>query len=395
VQTIAGLSVAYLSGVFDASVFNEKPSPARSIRYDNAYLEADVKRLIDAASLAKTNGMGVDLLLTAEWPRQYHHLLSDEFLPKEMVGNPRTIGSPIIGSAASQIVHRFHFAGLQNVFFQLPAFRNAMLASRFFGIATAVETKQKNLYATSITPTVVSTTTAAAAASSTLHPTTHISSPHCPCAQAMSKEALAKARAEGVTNCPYTAPMPSMGLAGERKSADRKPQLYKPNANAAAAAGGGGGADVDMTAHGGGGGGRGGAGGSDEPPVKIQRTSGPADGIRFLPTYQFNPNDRDATPAAMSQRWGGRDVGRSSQPPRHYVCNKCNQPGHYIRECPVIAAENKQREDDIKAGKGPKRNPPPGYVCHKCSRGGHWIRCARAPTHALMHGRQQPCQSVD
>ncbi len=83
VKEVSGLSIAYLSGVYEAASYHESATPARGLRYENAYLESDVSALIAAVAQreATTKTAGVDILLTAEWPRQYHHLLSDNELP--------------------------------------------------------------------------------------------------------------------------------------------------------------------------------------------------------------------------------------------------------------------------------------------------------------------------
>jgi hypothetical protein len=44
-------------------------------------------------------------------------------------------------------------------------------------------------------------------------------------------------------------------------------------------------------------------------------------------------------------------------PPPDYICHRCRQPGHFIKDC-----------------QGNKGNaPPPGYVCNRCQRPGHFI----------------------
>lgn len=48
-----------------------------------------------------------------------------------------------------------------------------------------------------------------------------------------------------------------------------------------------------------------------------------------------------------------------------YICNKCNNPGHHIRECPELKDPNK---------KFGARKPPKNYVCNKCKQAGvHYI----------------------
>ena len=55
----------------------------------------------------------------------------------------------------------------------------------------------------------------------------------------------------------------------------------------------------------------------------------------------------------------------SDIPPPSYVCKKCNQPGHYLRLCPLLAQENVSRTAGV---------PPSHYVCRKCGQAGHFIQ---------------------
>ncbi|KAG0214875.1 GPI inositol deacylase [Mortierella sp. NVP41] len=52
--------------------------------------------------------------------------------------------------------------------------------------------------------------------------------------------------------------------------------------------------------------------------------------------------------------------------PEGYVCAKCSVPGHLIKDCPLLKQENGAR--DL------ARGPPEGYVCAKCSVPGHYIK---------------------
>jgi len=50
---------------------------------------------------------------------------------------------------------------------------------------------------------------------------------------------------------------------------------------------------------------------------------------------------------------------KNDVPPPSYICNICNQPGHWIKNCPI--AQKKKKEI------------PEGYICRICNQSGHWI----------------------
>ncbi|KAI9278855.1 CwfJ C-terminus 1-domain-containing protein-like protein [Phascolomyces articulosus] len=62
--------------------------------------------------------------------------------------------------------------------------------------------------------------------------------------------------------------------------------------------------------------------------------------------------------------WGGQQdpkpTGNKNGPPAGYVCKVCNEPGHYLQNCPQKTA-------------GP-RKPKDGYVCKICNEPGHFIQ---------------------
>ncbi|KAK3814259.1 MAG: CwfJ C-terminus 1-domain-containing protein-like protein [Benniella sp.] len=68
---------------------------------------------------------------------------------------------------------------------------------------------------------------------------------------------------------------------------------------------------------------------------------------------------------------------RQPQVPEGYICRKCNEPGHLIKDCP----------------KGRGDVPPDGYACNICHKPGHWIRdCPDADRKKRSAQQpQQPC----
>ncbi|KAJ1731380.1 hypothetical protein LPJ61_002567 [Coemansia biformis] len=62
---------------------------------------------------------------------------------------------------------------------------------------------------------------------------------------------------------------------------------------------------------------------------------------------------------------GGQGRRRAAPPPLSYVCHSCNQPGHWISDCPTKDQQKRRRTDNAAP-------PPPDYVCRGCSKPGHW-----------------------
>ncbi|KAI7907479.1 CwfJ C-terminus 1-domain-containing protein-like protein [Cokeromyces recurvatus] len=53
----------------------------------------------------------------------------------------------------------------------------------------------------------------------------------------------------------------------------------------------------------------------------------------------------------------------SNAPPENYICKRCNQGGHYFKDCPQAGNNEPQRQI-----------PPEGYVCRICNEPGHFIK---------------------
>ncbi|KAG0367058.1 hypothetical protein BGZ54_004483 [Gamsiella multidivaricata] len=66
---------------------------------------------------------------------------------------------------------------------------------------------------------------------------------------------------------------------------------------------------------------------------------------------------RDQQDDAGGFFWDSKRV--RNEPPTGYVCRRCNQPGHFIKDC---TAERQPR------------GAPEGYICKKCSQPGHFIQ---------------------
>jgi len=149
VKTVAGLDVAYLSGSYDPVLYGEAPSATRDTKYETHYLQLEVEELLKKNKI-KTEG--IDLLLTAEWGKGFQNLLPEKQRPKGFAGIT-TVGSTIVAELASTIPTRYHFAGTENYYFQLPPYRNEISCTRFYGMASIeAPPNQKSLYACNVGP---------------------------------------------------------------------------------------------------------------------------------------------------------------------------------------------------------------------------------------------------
>lgn len=94
--------------------------------------------------------LGIDVFLSSEWGKGF-----STFIPKDLVPATREaldqVGSPVVGELLSVISTRYHFAGKEGLFFQLPPYKSLTGYTRFLGIGH-VGSSQKDLYACNITP---------------------------------------------------------------------------------------------------------------------------------------------------------------------------------------------------------------------------------------------------
>ena len=252
VRRLGGLTVGYLSGVYDSERYFEVNEEERKQRYEQHYTEDDIVALNKEAA-----GEQLDLLLTAEWAKNFYSLLPSTALPAA-IASPTSVGSPVIARLAAQLSIRYHFAANEDCYFELPPYRNSGYYTRFFGLGKhGSRSKQKSLYACHIAP--------AATVDRALIPTE-------------------------VTACPYT-------VSGVKRAA------------------------VEERAGGLG------NGGGEEGGVKRMKTAG---FVRAGAVDMAMADMPRADEMLMSQRWDFAPPSRKPPPP-HYICNACNQPGHWIQ----------------------------------------------------------------
>ncbi|BFZ05224.1 hypothetical protein BsWGS_08263 [Bradybaena similaris] len=140
----SGLQIAYLSGVESKSGKGE----------DFSFTAGDASSLI-APVVNDTNFKGIDILITSQWPENVEKYASSANRQSE--SNP---GSACIAEVARVLRPRYHFAGLEGVFYERQPYRNhhillesARHTTRFISLANvANKEKQKYLYAFNIVP---------------------------------------------------------------------------------------------------------------------------------------------------------------------------------------------------------------------------------------------------
>jgi Protein similar to CwfJ C-terminus 1/Zinc knuckle len=375
VQTIHGLRIAYLSGVsntrnapyhmsLEADLSSTAPgsvkppallaspsfttsasTPTPMLTSESTvkalhYSTRDVTDVLDSAMKQSQSQQyaAIDILLTSEWPRDYHmHCISAQ-LPQN-AAYCRTLGTDAVESLALALTPRYHFAALHNIYYERPAYINHIssslqLVTRFYAMgsyaapkvgAASQHKKQKPLYAFSISPST-----------------------------SMTPEELA-AYPPNATRCPYHL---------DSKFAAHANSAFVRNAGAA---------NLPTDA--------------SDRALKRRRTDMPSFESTLNGNDDFsrwNAKSRRAPPADytcricnVSGHWiqdCPQKVDRDpSKPPDGYVCNICKEPGHFIRECP-----NKPMGDNITQQQQQQQNQPntprDGYVCKICNKPGHFIR---------------------
>lgn len=281
------LSIAYLSGLYDPSSYfsGAMQGPQRSIKYQPNYIEEDVIRLMGAGLQVET----VDVMLTAEWAKGWQMLLPADKLPKAASAAGAALtsaGSPVVAKLASQISARYHFAGLQDTYFELPPYKSKHYVTRFFGLGkTQSAAKEKNMYACSVNPY-------AGIDLSILPP--------------------------DMTPCPYT-----VGITKPPSAASRASMAAASGMGDAAGAGGAAGSMIAGHAH-------------DFPTEqggKRQRLEPMHGGVaQVAPDHRFGfmasmqHYDAQSMNAQGAMRWDFKKPMRGP-PPLNYLCKGCSEPG--------------------------------------------------------------------
>ncbi|KAB5565980.1 hypothetical protein PHYPO_G00247810 [Pangasianodon hypophthalmus] len=139
----SGLQVVYVSG----REAQQEPAPA------HCFTPKDLTALVTPL-VSNSKFKGVDILLTSQWPRGVWQYGNNPAIDTKFCG----VSS--IGNLAEKLKPRYHFAGLEGVYYERLPYRNhvvlqenAQHVSRFIALATVNNPgKKKYLYAFNIVP---------------------------------------------------------------------------------------------------------------------------------------------------------------------------------------------------------------------------------------------------
>ncbi|ETO31551.1 hypothetical protein RFI_05570 [Reticulomyxa filosa] len=315
VQTIKGLNVAYLSGVYDSLHFSTKPEQDETNRvYRKYYSTYDIKHL---------SCDRVDVLLTSEWGRGFYHAIahgldkSSSLLPysiHDFVG----IGSPVVSKLACRCAPQYHFAGdahHRNTFLQLMPYRN----ERANSTTTAAITT-----ATAAITTATAAITTATATVTTIAPTTltrfialapvgkeqkskYLYACNITLASTANDEKSKDVGLVASTPCPYN--LPYVNLNANDPNKRRKSSDGRTSITSSAGAD-----DMDSKS----------TSGQDHDEPELKRV------IHKRKFEQMVENESGKS-SMVNVRWTTHRP--NGPPPANYVCYKCGVPGHYIQEC--------------------------------------------------------------
>ena len=304
-KNVNGISVAYLSGIYDSNLFSKTPSEIRTSlaikelkhnkqkqqsekeekedNNDNDKDEETEQKLEDTKAATEFRrfycskdvkqmnlSKNVDILLTSEWGRLFHLGIVHQVDKSSIIPNNLSLSqfsklgrSPIVNKLALQFNPQYHFTGNEDIFFRLCPYKTndtTKYLTRFISLGkVSSSSKQRSIYACNITP---------------------ISSQSSP--QTIPSSII-------YTKCPYTLPFKSIpGENGEKDKDDN-------NTN------------------------------KDELKRVVHKRT-------FSEMMNQGGNNGNSN-NSMHHRWSHPHRKNSDNPPSNYVCYKCGIPGHYINEC--------------------------------------------------------------
>eukprot|EP00123_Amoebidium_parasiticum_P001421 comp12500_c0_seq1/m.7457 comp12500_c0_seq1/g.7457 ORF comp12500_c0_seq1/g.7457 comp12500_c0_seq1/m.7457 type:complete len:626 (-) comp12500_c0_seq1:152-2029(-) len=299
-KTAEGLTIAYLSGIYDASTINA--IVADDLR--PSYTRQDVDQAVGLANTATFKG--VDILLTTEWSKGVTRLTSQQVPARNPEAPPlpamvENMGSEYVAAVAKAFMPRYHFAGQEGVFFERAPYRNHTVlqgrrhhVTRFIGMADIpTPTKMKAVYAFNILPL------------------------------AFTPDSELSVQPPGTTECPLVLPQAAVARnAGPESTMDESFSFFY--GQQGPKRGG---------RQGGGGGGRKGTPGAGYV-CRICNVSG-----------HYIEDCPSAPPPSGHKRKQSMEP-----PPPGYVCRQCQVVGHWISDCPqLVHDEMKRRKTEQRA----------------------------------------------
>ncbi|KAK2724390.1 hypothetical protein QYM36_001043 [Artemia franciscana] len=137
----SGEKIAYMSGL-------------ENNHYGGLSLAYDSIKAIEVLLGGDAGFRGVDILFTSQWPKSITNFAS---VPPGF--EPEASGSPLVSRLALKVKPRYHFAGVEDIFYQRLPYRNHRVlaesqkhVTRFIGVAKVGNKSQKWLYAFNLTP---------------------------------------------------------------------------------------------------------------------------------------------------------------------------------------------------------------------------------------------------
>jgi len=154
--TRQGLTIVYLSGLED--IKDQNPKSDGDTAESTKFTLSDVENLDNIFEKRKKSSTNcVDILITNQWPK---YIEKSSGVKLDDGNNSMKFGSELIAYLAVKLQPRYHFSGLQNIFFERLPYRNhemlvdkATNLTRFLGLAKVNKSnKPKYLYAFNLTP---------------------------------------------------------------------------------------------------------------------------------------------------------------------------------------------------------------------------------------------------
>eukprot|EP00124_Ichthyophonus_hoferi_P000769 Ihof_evm11s31 gene=Ihof_evmTU11s31 len=286
-KTVEGLTIGFLSGVFEENAY--KSTLKDELR--PYYTKHDVDALLAYADSAEFKG--IDVLLTSEWPKGIT-TLSTHAVPSRNPDAPmlsaaiQAIGSDCVSLVAKALIPRYHFSGMQGVFYEREPYRNHIMlqskpmhVTRFIALADIpATTKMKSIYAFNITP------------------------------MSTCNQAELTVQPPGITACPLAGPKTVAASQGGSLVGNDGNFSYFFGASGAKGAGG---------------------------RRKNQPGAGYVCRLCNITGHYIEDCPTNPTPPANKRKTS------NDTPPEGYVCRQCNISGHWISDCPMVMRDEMKR----------------------------------------------------